>query len=1119
MKLQRTILLAFSVIATLFANDKYYETRDNVIGFQDFRSNLPNQLLPTPKERRQAYRMGFFYVPKGITEAVADKEAKWYKDAGFNMVLGDKYRMLIIDLVPEEANKEARRPIDQIIRDTRIFFQAVHKHGMETMHHVTCTMVPQVLLAKHPDWAAINLNTGKTDTNTYGTGNTCINNDEYWNLWFARLERLLKESPADAVMIDEIQFFAPYLCGCASCREKFHNDTGFELPPNGQFKGWGQRQPEVLRRWRRWRGEKVLERQQQCRRLLKSLNSQAVFSAYQCNNTTSYNYYSFALEPSNLATYADSVGLESMPHGLDYAKYHPLVIFELKFLHGIAEHTGNAPWVLFYGKDSFADMLTGMLGFFTGTRQWWWQLGKQEFGWRPLLQWEVEHEALLTDVHPAANVAILCSSNCRNFNAFGSSEWELGMMGLANALTDLNIPYRVITDMDFKDSNALRKKADTVIAMNAQAWTKEGLVELEKFVRAGGTLITSGDFSRADDIGNKLENFAASKLLGFDYAGEIATGKFLDIPKANPVTGDTTGQLPYSRRIIKLKNIAKDMETLGSFIAKDGSSHPGILTRKVGQGRIVYFAGSPERCSFFHFYNTNLIKPGQEWKDQRNPQWSTLLAKVANAYNENVIFKAGNFPQGVLVEAYRQDNGKAKGIQLQMLNFQSMRAKGGLQPLQNTYDFPSAAKARPDKGKPMTLDVLAPATKKAYLFSVDFDEMVEWPFTRKDDRILIEIPEIYRHLVLYLSSGDDAAFNIPGRKLVKAFPQAKPLRREVRPALAAPYNPETATAFSEGKAFSGGVLRNAWHLSEPIRIIYGTRSGKNEMNVKLQLAKAMQSPVLELGAMCDDVANSKAPVTIELDGQNVFTGKVDFPDNRWGVRQYPLPMKLLEAGEHTLRIVNTGNGPINNIPWLGVAYCRIRPAGMTLHADFGKGRQIPVYGQFADVKGNIDNGALRFGSENSGARFPADKLAGKQGTISFKFRIEAQSAEAKVPKNLVMLRPSSLASLAFTINGGKQPKLAITFYHPIKKEGALLNSKQVLDFGKEYTATAVWDGKTVRGYLDGELIGEGAMPPITPKFNDLFIGPFQDKWIKCPAWNDSATISELKVWNTAIEPK
>ena len=93
------------------------------------------------------------------------------------------------------------------------------------------------------------------------------------------------------------------------------------------------------------------------------------------------------------------------------------------------------------------------------------------------------------------------------------------------------------------------------------------------------------------------------------------------------------------------------------------------------------------------------------------------------------------------------------------------------------------------------------------------------------------------------------------------------------------------------------------------------------------------------------------------------------------------------------------------------------------------------------------------------------------------------------------------------------------FYTGCVDNAPNLTIKGVLDFGKEYTATAVWDGKTIRGYLDGELIGEGPMPPITPKYNDLFIGPFQDKWIKCPAWNDSATISELKVWNTAVEPK
>ena len=187
---------------------------------------------------------------------------------------------------------------------------------MQTIHHVTCTMVPMQLLKLHPEWAAVNLKSGKTEINTYGTGNTCVNNDEFWNIWFARLKRLLTESPCDSVMIDEIQFFAPELCGCNSCRTKFKADTGYEMPPNGKYSGWSTREPEAFRRWRAWRIEKLLERQNECRKLIKSLNTNMVFSAYLCNNLTGYTRYAFGYDVINLSKYADSLGLESMPSGL-----------------------------------------------------------------------------------------------------------------------------------------------------------------------------------------------------------------------------------------------------------------------------------------------------------------------------------------------------------------------------------------------------------------------------------------------------------------------------------------------------------------------------------------------------------------------------------------------------------------------------------------------------------------------------------------------------------------------------------------------------------------------------------------------------------------------------------
>ena len=133
-------------------------------------------------------------------------------------------------------------------------------------------------------------------------------------------------------MIDEIQFFSPQLCGCGSCRTKFKADTGYELPANGKYKGWSTREPEAFRRWRAWRIEKILARQNECRKFLKSVNSNAVFSGYLCNILSGYPYYAFGHDICNLPGYIDSVGLESMPHSLRYPEYYPLVILELKLL-------------------------------------------------------------------------------------------------------------------------------------------------------------------------------------------------------------------------------------------------------------------------------------------------------------------------------------------------------------------------------------------------------------------------------------------------------------------------------------------------------------------------------------------------------------------------------------------------------------------------------------------------------------------------------------------------------------------------------------------------------------------------------------------------------------------
>ena len=1104
-----------SLILGVAASDReYYSDRSGVIGFQDFKSNRPNKVLPTLKEQMQSYRMAFYNIPLNLSPAKAAQVAKWYKDAGFNMVLAEQCRGLIYDLVPEIKATDKVRPLDLLIRDTKTFFDAARAQGMQTMHHVTCTMVPSALLKKNPQWAAINLNNGKTEINWYGTGNTCINNDEFWNLWFSRLERLLKESPADAVMIDEIQFFGPQLCGCNSCRAKFKADTGYELPPNGKFSGWSKREPKAFRRWRAWRIEKILARQQECRKLLKKLNSKAVFSGYLCNILTGYTYYAFGTDILNLRHYIDSVGLESMPASLRYPEYYPLVMLELKLLRAVAEYTGNAPWVLFYAQDNFSDMAASLSAFATGTRQWWFTLGKKEHVWRPMVQWELEHEELVTPNENGGNIALLFSSLCRNNNPFLSGEWEFGFSGLGNALTDQNTPYRVVTEVDFADAAALRKKADTVVAMNAAVWPKKALAELEKFVRNGGTFITSGNFSMADDQYNKFTDFAAAKLLGFHYDGEIKSASAMEVPEKNPVTGNFTGKIAYDKRIIKLKNIASDVKVLGSFIDKAGKSYPGILLREVGKGRIIYFAGSPERCTFFHFYNTNKITPGQYWNDMRNPQWSALLSRIVKSFNDKVFFEADNFPAGVVVEGLKHKNGDTQGTMLTLINFQSNRAKGGIQPQLREYDFPSAAENRPDKSKPMTLDIFAPGTEKVYLFSMDFDDVVEWAFEKNGDRVKVEIPEVDRHLVVYLSSGSDAAFALPGRKIVKEFPAAKPLLREVLPALAAPRNPESVTEFSDGKNFSGGVLRGTWFQGEPIRIIYGSRSGKTEMTVTFQLEKIMEMPILELGATCDDIINSRAPITIELDGVKIFSGKAPFPDHQWAVQEFSLPVGSLAPGKHTVKITNTGNGPLNNVPWLGVAFCRLKPSGKTLDVSFDSDSPIPLSGKYIRINGRIADGGVVVGDKVNAVRIPAKTLVGEQGAVAVKFRLLPEAPALKGDHGILYLRPASLASLSI-VASGNPAKLSILFWHPVKNAGTVVRFTAPLEPDKEYVAAAVWKDRKLRAYVDGQLIKEGVVPLEKVKFNDLFLGPFKDSWFNLAPRGEAVAVTGLRTWNLA----
>ncbi len=903
---------------------EYYAPREKVLGLPDFTSNRPNVLFARVHDKRQAYRMCSLKIPKDITPEWADAKAKELHDQGFNFILSEDCRYLTYDEADKPSPRfEKNRPLDKVIADSNIMIEACHKHGLDFIHHLTCTMVDSAVFIKHPTWKAINIKTGETDINGYGTANTCINNDDFWQCWFAKLKRLLTEAPCDGIMIDEIQFFAQHLCGCEGCNSKFHAETGLEPPTIKNFGKWINDDLNRYRRWLRWRVEKVNERHTECRQLVHDIDPDDTYSIYLCNNSSGYAYYAAGLEIGNYLPYGDSVGLECEPHDHSYIHYWPLMFFEMKYLRAVAEHTHNAFWVLYYTRSPADDIFSYFCGLCQGAHRWW--LARQNDdgqGWKPLLQWEQERQNLLIDNHPYNDIAVLFSSQCRDQSPIESREWVKSFSSTCNALTFNNTPYRVLIDPDLEDASELAHKASTLIAFDAANWSTKQIAAMTSFVQNGGTLVTGAKVSMTNPDYQKLNNFALRDLIGCDYDNTLK-GEFTFIIK-DAAFGTVGERISYNGPVTKVKNLDADVKVAAEFVDAEGNTFPGLLIKNTGKGKTAYFAGLPYNCYFYHFYNESVVVPGQKWEDKRNPQWGTFLNKLALFNVAAPVLKTNNIPSGVVVEAHRQAFGTGASTQVHIANFLGAMTKDGIQPKLRELTFPPIAEHLPAPSKPMSLTVLAPKAHSLYFFSPDFDEIVKWEFKREGDYVTFTVPNFARYLIAYLAEGALDDLKALGRPIVTTMPAAKPMLVQTNPPLAGTYSPDEPILFADTPAFEGGVRWKVWFQQEPILLLYGDMSNNQTTTATIEVKTTLTNPELVIGGMDDNNLVSRAPVKIEFEGQVIHNGPTDYPDNLWAVRSFPLSQTTLAPGKYKVTLTNTGHGPRGNIPWFGVSFVQLR---------------------------------------------------------------------------------------------------------------------------------------------------------------------------------------------------
>ena len=129
----------------------------------------------------------------------------------------------------------------------------------------------------------------------------------------------------------------------------------------------------------------------------------------------------------------------------------------------------------------------------------------------------------------------------------------------------------------------------------------------------------------------------------------------------------------------------------------DGQTHPGLLSRNYGKGKVFYFTGHPELSHFFYYYNTNTITPGKFWKDERDPAWGQILCRIVQVENPEIPMVVENLPRGVVAEVYRQEYGELKGVQVLLTNFLGGEVKEGIIPAAGDVSFPSVRDYQPSQ--------------------------------------------------------------------------------------------------------------------------------------------------------------------------------------------------------------------------------------------------------------------------------------------------------------------------------------------------------------------------------------------------------------------------------------
>jgi hypothetical protein len=166
-------------------------------------------------------------------------------------------------------------------------------------------------------------------------------------------------------------------------------------------------------------------------------------------------------------------------------------------------------------------MIAGIAG---GIQPWWHHVGAYHEDRRmyrsaePVMRWWKANERYLVNRTPVSSVGVVWSQ--RNTDFFGRDEAtdrvDAPYTGFMHALIRARIPYLPV---HVDDVDASASTIRVLILPNVGALSDDQAASIRRFVKAGGSLIATGDTGSYDEWGSPRPDFALAELFGCRRVG------------------------------------------------------------------------------------------------------------------------------------------------------------------------------------------------------------------------------------------------------------------------------------------------------------------------------------------------------------------------------------------------------------------------------------------------------------------------------------------------------------------------------------------------------------------------------------------------------------------------